>query len=58
LVACAADNRRVDGDLISMPEVSDGATHFLHNSSAFMADRKRILDNLIADSSLGIIMDI
>jgi hypothetical protein len=58
LVACAADDRGVNGDLISRPEVPDGATHFLHNSSAFMADRKRILDNLIADSSLGIIMHI
>jgi hypothetical protein len=58
LVARATDNRRVDGDPVPGLQAGDGPTDFLRDAGTFMPDYERILDNLIADSSLGIITDV
>ena len=58
LVAASAGDRRLDGDAIAGPHVRHTAANFEHGTGALVSDGEWILDDLLADATRGVVMDV
>ena len=58
LIARAAGKGRIDGHAVAGFQSLHGRTGFQHRARTFVSECRRILEDLIADASFQIVMDI